>query len=393
MIAPLQAADECGTFDLGCQAGQAFGSVLQSMISEVARGAAELVVTTATWWVETDSVDPRDPAVVAAQGATRDLILIILVGSVLVQSIRLVISRKGEPLIMVATGLIRYAIVSALGLAILQSALRAGDALASQLLDGAANNFALLMQQVLIDGDASFLVLLVSLIAAVLSLVQWVLMAMRQAGLLVLAAMLPLAAAGSLTRSTRGWLDKLIVWLIAMVAYKPAAAFIYYIGFSYLSSPSAADAGSTATMITGIMVLLLAVLAMPILLKFFAWSGTQIGGGGGSGSGFLGAAGAIAMSQGYGSAGAVGRAATMEASGPGSYATIADAAPARGAAGDAVGPSATAAGATTGAGSGAAGLGAAGLGGAAAAAGIAATTAARGAAGEMLGKPDAGDRE
>ena len=385
MIAPIQPAGECGTFDLGCQAGQAFGSVLQSMIAEVARGAAELVVTTATWWVETDSVDPRDPAVVAAQGATRDLILIILVASVLVQSIRLILSRKGEPLIMVATGLIRYAVVSALGLVILQSALRAGDALAAQLLDGAANNFALLMQQVLVDGDATFLVLLVSLIAAVLSLVQWVLMAMRQAGLLVLAAMLPLAASGSLTRSTRGWLDKLIVWLIAMVAYKPAAAFIYYIGFSYLSSPSAAEGGSTATMITGIMVLLLAVIAMPVLLKFFAWSGTQISGGVGNGSGFLGAAGAIAMSQGHGAGGAVGRAATIEASGPGSYATFGGQTAPGGAAfsGGPVGPGA------------AAGAGSAGaaLGGAAAAAGIAATKAARGAAGQMLGKPDAGDPE
>jgi type IV secretion system protein TrbL len=78
--------------------------VLQSVISEVARGAAELVVITATWWVETDSVDPRDSAVVATQGATRAIILIILVASVLVQSIRLILSRKGEPLIMVATG-------------------------------------------------------------------------------------------------------------------------------------------------------------------------------------------------------------------------------------------------------------------------------------------------
>ncbi|MDN5855836.1 MAG: hypothetical protein L0K86_23950 [Actinomycetia bacterium] len=147
---------------------------------------------------------------------------------------------------MVATGLIRFAVVSALGLVALQIALRAGDALATQLLDGAAGNFALLMEDVLVDGDATFLVLLVSLIAAVLSLVQWVLMAMRQAGLLVLAAMLPLAASGSLTRSTRGWLDKLLVWLLAMVAYKPAAAFIYYIGFSYLSSPAVAHAGTPA---------------------------------------------------------------------------------------------------------------------------------------------------
>ncbi|MGD9990124.1 hypothetical protein [Pseudonocardia sp.] len=314
---------ECGTFDLGCQAGQAVGSAFEGIVAEVARGAAELVVSTAAWWVETDSVDPLNPAVAAAQGATRDLILVILVGAVLVQSIRLILSRKGEPLIMVATGLIRYAVVSALGLTVLQIALRAGDALATDLLDGAAGNFALLMEDILVngEGDAVFLVLLVSLIAAVLSLVQWVLMAMRQAGLLVLAAMLPLAASGSLTRSTRGWLDKLLVWLIAMVVYKPAAAFIYYIGFSYLSSPSATDAGSTGTMITGIMVLLLAVIAMPVLLKFFAWSGTQIGGGSGGGSGFLGAVGAVAMTQGYGR-GAVDRAAAMEANGPGSYATF-----------------------------------------------------------------------
>jgi hypothetical protein len=42
-----------------------------------------------------------------------------------------------------------------------------------------------------------------------------------------------------------------MVWLIVMVVYKPAAAFIYYIGFSYLSSPSAAQAGNAGTMITG----------------------------------------------------------------------------------------------------------------------------------------------
>jgi type IV secretion system protein TrbL len=376
MTALAQPAQECGTFDLGCQTGQAIGSAFQGIVAEVARGAAELVVTTSTWWVETDSINPRDPAVAAAQDATRELILIILMGSVLVQSIRIIVSRKGEPLVMVATGLIRFAVVSALGLVALQLALRAGDALASQLLNGAASNFALLMQDLLVngEGDAVFLVLLVSLIAAVLSLVQWVLMAMRQAGLLVLAAMLPLAASGSLTRSTRGWLDKLLVWLLAMVAYKPAAAFIYYIGFSYLSSPSAAHAGNAGTMITGIMVLLLAVIAMPVLLKFFAWSGTQIGGGNATGSGFLGAAGAVAMSQGYGR-GAVDRAAAMESSGPGSYATF----------GGNPSPAGAAPAGATG------GSAAAGFGAVAGAAGVAGSAAVRGAAGGMTGPPESGD--
>lgn len=316
-------AQPCGALDLGCQAGQAVGPAFEGIVADVARGAAELVVAMAAWWTATDSVDPTNEAVVAAQGATRPVILVMLVGSVLVQAIRIIISRKGEPLVMVATGLVRYALVAALGLLTLQIALRAGDALATDLLDGAVGNFAQFLQERLTvgDGDTVFVVLLVSLIAAVLSVVQWVLMALRQAGLLVLAAMLPLAASGSLTRSTRGWLPQLLAWLLAMVVYKPAAAFVYYIGFSYLSSPSISSQDDVATMLTGIMVLLLAVIAMPVLLKFFAWSGTQISGSGGGGSGFLGAVGAVAMSRDHGR-GAVDRAAAMEANGPGSHASF-----------------------------------------------------------------------
>jgi type IV secretion system protein TrbL len=324
-----QPPQECGTFDLGCQAGQAISSTFQALVAEVARGAADLVVTTSTWWAETDSVNPADSAVLAAQDVTAPLVATILVGSVLVQAIRMILSRKGEPLIMVATGLFRFAVVSALGLTVLQAALRAGDALAQELLNGAANNFALLMRDALTTSTAgTFVILLVAVVAAVLSLVQWVLMAIRQAGLLVLAAMLPLAASGSLTRSTRGWLDRLIVWLIAIVAYKPAAAFIYYIGFSYLSTTSSNAPGDISTLITGLMVLVLAVIAMPVMLKFFSWTGTQIGGASGGGSGFLGAVGAATMARSYGQSPAVRRAAAMEATGPGSAPTSASPQPA-----------------------------------------------------------------
>ncbi|MCX6464291.1 MAG: hypothetical protein NTW05_11980 [Pseudonocardiales bacterium] len=317
-------AQGCGPFDLGCQAGEAVDSAFTGIVRIVATGAADLVVSMSAWWVEQPSVNPLDDVIISAQNATRPLILMILVGGVLVQSIRIILSRKGEPAAMVATGLVRYALVSALGLTTLQLALRAGDALAADLLDGAVGNFAQLMQDLLTrgEGDGLFVVLLVALIAAVLSLVQWVLMALRQAGLLVLAAMLPLAASGSLTRSTRGWLDKIMVWLLAIVVYKPAAAFIYYVGFSYMSSASQdGAAGNLGTVLTGVVVLLLAVIAMPVLLKFFAWSGTQIGGGSGGGSGFLGAVGAVAMAGSPGRS-AVDRAAAMETNGPGSYASF-----------------------------------------------------------------------
>lgn len=318
MSAPIQVppVQDCG-LDPTCLAGQA---ALNGITSEIARGAADLVVSATTWWVRTDSINPLDPAVTSAQSAIRSLAVLVMVASVFVQAIRLILSRKGEPLVMVATGLARYGIVSALGLVLLQSALRAGDALAVDVLDNSATDFAQLMRDVLTTVQSGFAVLMLSAATAIFALIQWILMALRQAGLLVLAAMLPLAASGSLNRATRGWLDRVLVWLVALVAYKPAAAFIYSIGFSYVSSLSATPDGDLATMITGLMVLMLAVIAMPVLLKFFAWSGTQVGGSAG-GSGFIGALGAVGMAQGGGGRGAVDRAATMDATGPGSAST------------------------------------------------------------------------
>jgi hypothetical protein len=312
-ILPLQEPPpaECGTFDLGCQAGEAVSSAFDAIATQVAIGAADLVVNASTWWVQTDSINPLDSAVLAAQDTTRYLGAAILVAMILVQAIRMILMRKAEPLISVATSLLRYALVSALGLTVLQAGLQAGDAFSVHVLRGAANNFAFLMRDMLVsDQDSAFAMLLMSLIAAILALVQWVMMMLRQAGLLVLAASLTLAA------TNRKWLSQIVPWVIGMAVYKPAAAQIYYIGFTYMSSPSSNNPGGTTTMLTGCMVLFLAVIAMPVLLKFFSWSGTQIGGSGG-GSGFLGAAGAVAMSQSYRGAHAVSRAAAMESSGPG----------------------------------------------------------------------------
>ena len=319
-------APVCDVFDLGCKARETAGQVLAGLVAQIAQGAADLVVTTASWWAGADSVDPRDPAVLAAQQVTTPLALALLVGGVLLQAARMILSRKAEPLAAVAAALLRYAAVSALGLTVLHMALQAGDVLARQLLGDAANNFALYMVDALrTPGQSAITTLLVSCVAAVLSLVQWTLMALRQAGLLVLAAMLPLAAAGP-----RAWLLRLLAWLLALAAYKPAAAFIYYIGFSYLSSTSSNAPGGVGAQVTGLMVLMLAVLAMPLLMRFFSWSGSAVAGSGG-GSAFAGAAGAVAFAPGLLRTSGVQQAAALDATGPGTAALGAAAGPAAGA--------------------------------------------------------------
>ena len=252
---PPTPGPSCAAWDAGCQAGQIAQTGFQSLVAEIARGTGQFVVSATTWWTTTPSVDPLDPAVGHAQTLLQPLSLAILVGSILAQAIRMMISRKGDPLVQVLLGLVRYAVTAGLGLTILHAALNAGDALATGILDDAPAKFAQLLQAMLLANPTNLWgVLLLSSIATVLAVVQWLLMELRQAGLLVLAAMLTLAASGSLNRATRAWLDRLIGWLLAIVAYKPAAAFIYYLGFSYLS-PRAGAPGNLGTILTGVLVL------------------------------------------------------------------------------------------------------------------------------------------
>ena len=90
---------DCAVFDLTCRASAAADDIFARIVGTVARGSADLIVATSTWWASTDSVDPRAAAVLAAQHATAPLTLALLVGGVLVAAIRMILSRKAEPLL------------------------------------------------------------------------------------------------------------------------------------------------------------------------------------------------------------------------------------------------------------------------------------------------------
>ena len=135
-----------------------------------------------------------------------------------------------------------------------------------------------------------------------LSLVQAVLMLFRQAALIILAGVLPLAAAGSIAPMTRTWVRKVTAWMLALICYKPAAAAVYATAFTMIGS-----GGSPRTALMGFVMLLLSVLTLPALMKFFTWTTGTIAGSGGGGQ-LLGAAtvGAIAVGAMRSSGGGVG---------------------------------------------------------------------------------------
>jgi hypothetical protein len=116
-------------------------------------------------------------------------------------------------------------------------------------------------------------------------------MLFRQAALIILAGVLPLAAAGSIAPMTRPWVRKVTAWMLALICYKPAAAAVYAVAFTMIGS-----GGSPETALMGFVMLLLSLVALPVLMKFFTWTTGTITGSGGGGQ-LLGAAavGAVAI--------------------------------------------------------------------------------------------------
>lgn len=301
------------------------GPSFTAIVESAARAAAALVGNAADWWT-VPSTSLLQTGVLSAQSALRPLLLLVLTASVLIQSIRIIVSRKGEPAIAVGGGLLRFVLAAALGVTVLQGALWAGDALAVTLVGDSANDFGSIMRDALTtrrDGLAEpFLLLLLSGVVLVLAAAQWMAMALRQVALLAVAATLPLAAAGSLTATTRNWLSRLLPWGLALVIYKPAAALIHAVGSEYLLQIAASAGSGVAVVLTGIVVLGLGVAALPLSLRLLSFtvsiSGVRAAGGGFGGEAMSGAVGAVRRNGRSTTSPSVQLATFMENAGPGS---------------------------------------------------------------------------
>jgi type IV secretion system protein TrbL len=136
----------------------------------------------------------------------------------------------------------------------------------------------------------AFIAIVLGIIAFLATVIQIMLMLVRGGMLVLLVGTLPLVAAFSNTEMGMQWFRKASAWLIAFALYKPAAAIVYAVAFSLAGQPGA------LALLDGVMMLVLAILALPALLRFVVPATSALAGGGGAGGMLAGAAGgAIAM--------------------------------------------------------------------------------------------------
>ena len=244
----------------------AAGDVLSGIASAISDGIRWSVVNTATLWIGIPSPDlTSDPAISQLQAWLLPVTAAIAAGSVIAAGARMAITRRAVPLLDVTGGLVTLAAVATLGVAIPALLLKAGDAWSAWILQvSTGGQFSQRLTAALqLGGNAApAAVLVFGLIAIILSLVQAALMLFRQAALVILAGVLPLAAAGTVAPMTRTWIRKIVSWMLALIFYKPAAAAVYAAAFTMIGS------GGPRTMLMGFVMLLLSVVTLRVLMKF-----------------------------------------------------------------------------------------------------------------------------
>jgi hypothetical protein len=297
--------------DPACVAGNLLKSVTGSAATDVLGGIAQaitdgvkwIVTNTATWWLRIPSPNlSGEPAITAIQHWLLPITAAVAVGGVIAAGARMALTRRANPLLDVTGGLLTLAAASTLGLTAATLLLKAGDAWSAWVLQASTGGHFTQRLSLLLTlggGAAPAAVLVFGVIAIVLSLVQAALMLFRQAALIVLAGVLPLAAAGSVAPITRPWIRKVSSWMLALICYKPAAAAVYATAFTMIGSGAGAE-----TALMGFVMLVLSLVTLPALMKFFTWTTGTIAGSGGAGQ-LLGAAavGAVAVGAMRGSGG------------------------------------------------------------------------------------------
>lgn len=239
-------------------------------------------------------------------------------------------------------------------------------------------------------GLGSLLVIILGIIAILAAVFQIVLMVARGGMLVILTGILPASASFTNTEMGANWFKKNVAWLFAFILYKPAAAIVYATAFQLAGSNLFEDDGSgLVAVLTGLMLMVIALLALPALMRFVTPMVGSLAGGAGAALGVAGLAalptGAAALGRlgtGSGSDGASGE--TGSSGSRGASGSPSGSRPSSG--GGAPAPAPTGGGAATGSGAAAstgsaAGGGAAAAGGGAAAGGAASGAAAGGAAG------------
>ncbi|TDB80176.1 hypothetical protein E1182_09910, partial [Micromonospora sp. KC721] len=186
--------------------------------------------------------------------------------------------RNGREAGSFAKNLTMLAVITAAGVPAVQLLIDIGDEYANWILDASANRdlgkrLLLLAPGAATSGMSPLMVIGISIMMFLSTMVQLLMLLARNAGLVLLAGLLPVAAAvGGSMRS------RYLTWLLALVLYKPVVATIYAAVFWLLGGGQ-----SLTDLLTGVVMFCMAIVALPALMRLIAPAVSVLSSGGGGG--------------------------------------------------------------------------------------------------------------
>ena len=256
------------------------GDFIKTAAQDAANAANAILQTLVTAWTNLP-VRLGGPQASAAtslvQGDLRGVEVWAGVLGVLVAAARMALSRRGEPLRQAVSGLLNMILIGGAGVVAINLFAAAGDDLSGYLLQNGFGQANAAFDLGLAAGFAPFLLLVLAILAIVSLLVQVALVILRSALLVVLAGVWPVAAAASMTSAGAQWFRRLNGWVVALLLYKPAASVCYAAAFELLSG-SAGGGTSVIAQIEGVVLIVLATLTLPGLLRFVVPLTSSVGG-------------------------------------------------------------------------------------------------------------------
>jgi hypothetical protein len=224
------------------------------------------------------------PVVAFIQGTLWWYVAAAVVASIIIGAVRVIWERRAQPAQDLVKSLLQFIAVSGAGLTVAGLLITASDEFSVWFLSRSMECEVAIDAACFEDGIKLILgmtgesywrdlgpivVIIVGLVAVLLGMAQIVLMVTRSVVLVLLVGLLPLMASATNTRVGESWFRQGIGWLLAFILYKPVAAIIYAVGFEVVGSLDSGRNGQADlfSVLTGVVLLLLALLALPALTR------------------------------------------------------------------------------------------------------------------------------
>lgn len=283
--------DQCAPPKIDGDGGWLGFDPMEKMANSLREGTIWVLERLATFWTDVDvpdiSANPEGASnqavgsVAWLQGQLHWFVGASAMLGLLLAAGRMAWQRRAEPLQQALNGLFTLVVVTGCSVAAVSLACEVGDQYSEWIVNAALDkdvSFGGRLNQMLWGGgiaNSTGLVIVLFLLCILASLAQIAMLYIRYAMLGLLVGVLPLAASLSVIPEGKSWFKKMTGWLVAFVLYKPTAATIYAFAFVSMKEQDG------TSQIIGIILIVLAVVALPALMRFVVPMVAAAGGGGG----------------------------------------------------------------------------------------------------------------